>query len=195
MKELLDSSASEDLGADFKKALDEGWLPIREVARLTGVNAVTLRAWERRYGLIVPQRTPKGHRLFSSDHVQRIQTILTWLNRGVAVSQVKQLLDTPQAFSQPVENDWQRLRQTLLMAVTKLTERPLDDTINQAMALYPPRTCANNCCCRCWRNWSNAGKASSARRWNGYFFIRGCAANSVRASTITTVSYTPRPCC
>ncbi|KAB0487561.1 DNA-binding transcriptional regulator, MerR family [Pseudomonas reinekei] len=140
MKELLDSSASEDLGADFKKALDEGWLPIREVARLTGVNAVTLRAWERRYGLIVPQRTPKGHRLFSSDHVQRIQTILTWLNRGVAVSQVKQLLDTPQAFSQPVENDWQRLRQTLLMAVTKLTERPLDDTINQAMALYPPRT-------------------------------------------------------
>ncbi len=24
--------------------------PIREVSRLTGVNAVTLRAWERRYG-------------------------------------------------------------------------------------------------------------------------------------------------
>lgn len=140
MKEILDSSASEDLGADFKKALDEGWLPIREVARMTGVNAVTLRAWERRYGLIVPQRTPKGHRLFSSDHVQRIQTILTWLNRGVAVSQVKQLLDTPQALSQPVENDWQRLRQTLLIAVTRLTERPLDDTVNQAMALYPPRT-------------------------------------------------------
>ncbi|MBV4524250.1 MerR family transcriptional regulator [Pseudomonas sp. SWRI74] len=140
MKDLLDSSASEDFEADFKKALDEGWLPIREVARQTGVNAVTLRAWERRYGLIVPQRTPKGHRLFSAEHVQRIQTILTWLNRGVAVSQVKQLLDTPQAFSQPVENDWQRLRHTLLLAVTKLTERALDDTVNQAMALYPPRT-------------------------------------------------------
>lgn len=140
MKESLDSSASEDLGADFKKALDEGWLPIREVARQTGVNAVTLRAWERRYGLIVPQRTPKGHRLFSAEHVQRIQTILTWLNRGVAVSQVKQLLDTPQAFTDSVENDWQQLRQTLLNAVTQLTERPLDDTVNQAMALYPPRT-------------------------------------------------------
>jgi DNA-binding transcriptional MerR regulator len=140
MKDLLDSSASEDLGVDFKKALDEGWLPIREVARQTGVNAVTLRAWERRYGLIVPQRTPKGHRLFSNEHIQRIQTILTWLNRGVAVSQVKQLLDTPQAFSQPVENDWQPLRHSLLLAVTKLTERPLDDTVNQAMALYPPRT-------------------------------------------------------
>ena len=28
-------------------------------ARITGVNAVTLRAWERRYGLIVPHRTAK----------------------------------------------------------------------------------------------------------------------------------------
>jgi DNA-binding transcriptional MerR regulator len=140
MKPSLDSSASEEFGADFKKALDAGWLPIREVARQTGVNAVTLRAWERRYGLIVPQRTPKGHRLFSAEHVQRIFTILTWINRGVAVSQVKQLLDTPQAFSELVENDWQVLRHTLFTAVTQLTERTLDDTVNQAMALYPPRT-------------------------------------------------------
>ena len=140
MKIPLDTSAREDLGDDFKKALDEGWLPIREVARQTGVNAVTLRAWERRYGLIVPQRTPKGHRLFSAEHVQRILTILTWLNRGVAVSQVKQLLDTPQAFSESVENEWQVLCNTLLQAVTSLNERSLDDTVNQAIALYPPRT-------------------------------------------------------
>ena len=32
------------------------------------------------------------------------------------------------------------LRQTLLHAVTQLSERTLDDTVNQAMALYPPRT-------------------------------------------------------
>lgn len=49
---------------DYSQALAEGWLPIREVSRITGVNAVTLRAWERRYGLIVPHRTAKGHRLF-----------------------------------------------------------------------------------------------------------------------------------
>ncbi|MDF9775088.1 MerR family transcriptional regulator [Pseudomonas baetica] len=140
MKKTLDTSAREDLGDDFKKALDEGWLPIREVARQTGVNAVTLRAWERRYGLIVPQRTPKGHRLFSADHVQRIQTILTWLNRGVAVSQVKPLLDTPQTFSKSVDNDWHALLQMLLQAVRGLQERSLDDSVNQAMALYPPRT-------------------------------------------------------
>lgn len=129
-----------DPGEDFARALEQGWLPIREVARQTGVNAVTLRAWERRYGLIVPQRTPKGHRLFSADHVQRIHTILTWLNRGVPVSQVKSLLDTATPADTPVENEWHNRRQTLLQAISELAERRVDDAFNQAMALYPPRT-------------------------------------------------------
>jgi DNA-binding transcriptional MerR regulator len=102
---------------------------------------VTLRAWERRYGLIVPQRTPKGHRLFSAEHVQRIHTILTWLNRGVPVSQVKSLIDTAQATSEPpVENEWHNRRQHLVQAISELAERRVDDAFNQAMALYPPRT-------------------------------------------------------
>lgn len=134
------STAHSPASPDYDQALEQGWLPIREVSRLTGVNPVTLRAWERRYGLIVPHRTAKGHRLFSSEHVQRIQDILTWLNRGVAVSQVKPLLDNLQPQNLPPENDWQRLRQTLLQAVSQLAERRIDDTFNQAMSLYPPRT-------------------------------------------------------
>ncbi|TFY86965.1 MerR family transcriptional regulator [Pseudomonas kairouanensis] len=128
------------LQEDISQALEEGWLPIREVARQTGVNAVTLRAWERRYGLIVPQRTPKGHRLFNAEHVQRIHTILTWLNRGVPVSQVKGLIDSAQPMPDAVENEWHTLRQTLIQAIGELAERRVDDAFNQAMALYPPRT-------------------------------------------------------
>lgn len=135
-----DDSRPEPDSADYLLALEQGWLPIREVARQTGVNAVTLRAWERRYGLVVPQRTPKGHRLYSAAHVQRILAILTWLNRGVSVSQVKQLLDTPLPATNDPENDWDNLRQTLLQAISQLAERKVDETFNQAMALYPPRT-------------------------------------------------------
>ncbi|MEX5590846.1 MerR family transcriptional regulator, partial [Pseudomonas urmiensis] len=58
--------------------------PIREVSRLTGVNAVTLRAWERRYGLIQPTRTDSGHRLYSHADIDDIRRILGWLERGVA---------------------------------------------------------------------------------------------------------------
>ncbi|MES2821066.1 MAG: MerR family transcriptional regulator [Pseudomonadota bacterium] len=115
-------------------------LPIRDVARSTGVNAVTLRAWERRYGLIVPHRTPKGHRLYSQEHVARIQAILTWLNRGVSVSQVKALLDTRQPSSQSADNGWDELRQHLLQAIVDQAERRLDEGFNRALSLYPPRT-------------------------------------------------------
>ncbi|RZA22514.1 MAG: MerR family transcriptional regulator, partial [Proteobacteria bacterium] len=112
------------------------WLPIREVTRQTGVHPVTLRAWERRYGLIVPHRTAKGHRLYDSAQIARIHHVLTWLNRGVAVSQVKQLLDAPRDARPQVQSDWQQLRQTLIQAITDMAERQLDDLFNQAMALY-----------------------------------------------------------
>ncbi|MGH8462725.1 MAG: MerR family transcriptional regulator, partial [Pseudomonas sp.] len=116
-------------------------LPIREVTRMTGVNPVTLRAWERRYGLIVPQRTGKGHRLYSREDIERIQQILRWLNHGIAVSQVGALLDS--APSEPTAspgNDWTLLRQHLLEAVHDLAQRRLDPLLNQAISLYPVAT-------------------------------------------------------
>ncbi len=120
--------------------LEPGWWPIRDVARLTGVNPVTLRAWERRYGLIVPRRTAKGHRLYDDGHVQRIRDILIWLSRGVAVSQIKQLL-TAGPESAPVEqNLWVNLQDELLAAIERLDERQLDDAFNRALTVYPPRT-------------------------------------------------------
>lgn len=125
---------------DDESGIAEDWLPIREVARQTGVNAVTLRAWERRYGLIVPHRTPKGHRLYSDAHVQRVMTILTWLNRGVSVSQVKNLIDSRQPDTAAPASDWEVLKQNLTKAIAELAERRLDDLFNQAMSLYPPRT-------------------------------------------------------
>ena len=121
-------------------AAEGNWLPIREVARQTGVNAVTLRAWERRYGLIVPHRTAKGHRLYSHEHVLRVMNILTWLNRGVSVSQVKNLIDSRQPDTGIAGNDWDDLRQNLIKSIADLAERRVDDLFNQAMSLYPPRT-------------------------------------------------------
>jgi MerR family transcriptional regulator, light-induced transcriptional regulator len=70
----------------------EQMFPIREVARLTGVNPVTLRAWERRYGLIQPTRTESGHRLYSMTDIERVHSILGWIGRGVAVSKVGRIL-------------------------------------------------------------------------------------------------------
>jgi DNA-binding transcriptional MerR regulator len=131
-----------DLAAEQNspQEVPEGWLPIREVARQTGVNPVTLRAWERRYGLIVPQRTPKGHRLYSDEQVLKIQAILAWLDRGVAVSQVGDLLKACEPPAATPGNQWLIERQRLAQAISLLNERQLDEAFNANLALYPPRT-------------------------------------------------------
>jgi DNA-binding transcriptional MerR regulator len=124
---------------DSSSLLADG-LPIRLVARQTGVNPVTLRAWERRYGLIVPQRTAKGHRLYSPAQVVKIQEILAWLDRGVAVSQVGDLLKACEPTELCSDNQWLNERQHLAQAIDLLNERQLDEAFNHNLALYPPRT-------------------------------------------------------
>lgn len=75
-----------------RQLAQEELFPIREVARLTGVNPVTLRAWERRYGMILPTRTDSGHRLYSMTDIETVRSILSWIERGVAVSKVGKIL-------------------------------------------------------------------------------------------------------
>jgi DNA-binding transcriptional MerR regulator len=123
---------------DYPSALAQGYLPIREVARNTGVNPVTLRAWERRYGLVVPLRTAKGHRLYAPEQVQRIQQVLTWLNRGVAVGQVRELLDRSEPPEAAPSGVWNELRQAMLQSIARQAERSLDEAFNRAQSLYPP---------------------------------------------------------
>ncbi|MFJ4348329.1 MerR family transcriptional regulator [Pseudomonas sp. NPDC089401] len=118
--------------------LSETLLPIGELARRTGVNPVTLRAWERRYGLLKPQRTAKGHRLYAQDQIERVEAILTWLSRGASVGQVRELLDQP-ASAAP-QGDWQLRQLQLTEAIGNLAQRTLDQQLNQVMALYPAVT-------------------------------------------------------
>ncbi len=65
---------------------------IREVSLITGVKPVTLRAWQRRYNLLQPQRTATGHRLFSEHDIKAIQQIQGWLSKGVPIGKVAALL-------------------------------------------------------------------------------------------------------
>ncbi|MEE4380192.1 MAG: MerR family transcriptional regulator [Candidatus Competibacteraceae bacterium] len=120
----------------------DGLLPIRTVSNLTGVNPVTLRAWERRYGLIKPIRTPKGHRLYALNDVDLINQIVNLLNNGMSISQVGQVLHQDQ---QPVEvlqdqqeyDPWTGYRQRLVQAIGLFDERILNQIYTEALSLYP----------------------------------------------------------
>ncbi|MFM5170577.1 MerR family transcriptional regulator [Aeromonas veronii] len=124
-----------DLPQEVAPLADEGIYPIREVSRLTGVNAVTLRAWQRRYGLVQPARTEKGHRLYSEQDIRQIGEILSWLERGVSIGQVKGLLSEPQA--QPVSDHWQQTLEQFSQALLAFNQRKAEAELNDLLASYP----------------------------------------------------------
>ena len=113
--------------------LSDTLLPIREVSRVTGVNAVTLRAWERRYGLVTPHRTLKGHRLYTEENVRQIQDILTWLGRGVAVGQVKELLHAPLSLKNNPDDTEHDLQQRFADALLAFDTPAVESLFSQAM--------------------------------------------------------------
>ena len=80
---------------------------IGEVAQLCDINPVTLRAWQRRYALLKPQRTDGGHRLFNDADIDRSREIQRWIETGVQVSKVKNLLSER-------DNGWQEQQETAL---------------------------------------------------------------------------------
>jgi DNA-binding transcriptional MerR regulator len=123
----------------------EELFPIREVARLTGVNPVTLRAWERRYGLIQPIRTESGHRLYSLTDIDRVRNILGWIERGVAVSKVGKILaktEPLKALAQIIPNelvqaDYAQWQQQVQAAVNAFDEVQLEQVYGQIFSTYP----------------------------------------------------------
>ncbi len=61
------------------------------VLRETGINADTLRAWERRYNLPQPERTEGGHRLYSEHDVEVIKWLMRQQTRGMRIGQAVKL--------------------------------------------------------------------------------------------------------
>jgi len=114
-------------------------LPIRTIASLTGVNAVTLRAWERRYGLIRPLRTPKGHRMYTPQHVELIRRVLALVERGVPISRVGDLLEaeTAQREAAPARGPWRDYVDRMSAAIARFDEPELDRVYDEALSVHP----------------------------------------------------------
>jgi len=119
--------------------------PIRTVSSLTGVNAITLRAWERRYGLIKPIRTAKGHRLYTQENIDMINKVVDLLAKGIPISQVSHTLAQRQ---EPVEaqisDTWRDYLNQMTSAIRIFDEDALEDIYNRVLALYPIDVVTNN---------------------------------------------------
>lgn len=99
---------------------------IKKVAELTGVPEHTLRAWERRYGLVEPTRSASGYRLYDEAAIAAIRRMSDLVREGWAPRRAAAEI----ARRNGAEHDGARARQDLLSAARRLdaetVERILD---------------------------------------------------------------------
>jgi MerR family transcriptional regulator, light-induced transcriptional regulator len=68
--------------------------PIQVVARRTGLSADVIRAWERRYRAVSPERTQIGRRLYSDHDIDRLTLLRRAIHAGRRIGDVARLSHT-----------------------------------------------------------------------------------------------------
>ena len=71
--------------------MNEGHLRIGELSRRVGVSPELLRAWEFRYGLLQPTRSPGGFRLYSDADEERIRRMRDYQDQGLSAAEAARL--------------------------------------------------------------------------------------------------------
>lgn len=67
---------------------------IKEAALRAGVTIPLLRAWERRYGIVRPVRTPAGYRLYDEPAIDRVRAMRRLIDDGWSASQAASRIET-----------------------------------------------------------------------------------------------------
>jgi DNA-binding transcriptional MerR regulator len=114
--------------------------PIRVLSELSGVPATTLRAWERRYGLLKPKRTPKGHRLYDNADLETVRQVIQLLEENHPISKAAGILrdGAPEIHGgNGIASSWGGLRKRMLRAIEAFDNIRLDAAYNEALAIYP----------------------------------------------------------
>jgi DNA-binding transcriptional MerR regulator len=69
---------------------------IKQAAARTGLSIPTIRAWERRYGVVSPERTPAGYRLYDDEAIERLGAMRALVeSEGWRPSQAAERIATP----------------------------------------------------------------------------------------------------
>lgn len=115
----------------------KGKYRIQTVAEMTGVPAATLRAWERRYGIPVPERSNSSYRLFSDHDVASIRRLKELCDTGMAPAEAAKLvLRIEEASNTPVEGDpYTRACESIVRAVVDFDPQALEQSVRAAMFL------------------------------------------------------------
>ena len=119
---------------------------IHVAAERSGVRVELIRAWERRYGVVVPRRTPSGYRVYTERDVALLRRLKQLTEQGVAIGDAVGML--PQLLAEldagvspspapapPEASHWQ---EAILEAAAEVDPRRVSDTLDRMLAVLPP---------------------------------------------------------
>lgn len=139
----LDVRVLEDLGRTVMAYVDARpnapteearGLNIAAVARRTGIASDTLRKWERRYGVLRPNRTTGGQRRYDDSDVARVEWLRDRLAEGLRISEAAALLDPAGEIAVASAGE---LRDALVEAAHAGDPVVLASLVEQAFTLHP----------------------------------------------------------
>jgi methanogenic corrinoid protein MtbC1 len=134
-------SSMETRSAQFnpKSASDVPLYNIQAVAAATGVPSITLRSWERRYGVPEPKRDPKGYRLYSDRDIAVTRWLRERVQDGVGISRAVNLLHVLEQRDLSVPRtstlDFPSLQTKLLDAVECMDEVAVGRVVAEGLAI------------------------------------------------------------
>ena len=108
-------------------------LRIGEFARRVGVSPEVLRAWERRYGLLQPVRSPGGFRLYTSEDAERVARMRRGIGEGLSAAEAAQAaLQT----ARPSDGLLHDAAARLLAAIHDYDEAAVHAILDQSLAAF-----------------------------------------------------------
>jgi MerR family transcriptional regulator, light-induced transcriptional regulator len=115
----------------------EGHLRVGELSRRVGVSPELLRAWELRYGLLEPSRSPGGFRLYSSVDEERIKRMRAFQTQGFSAAEAARLaLESTAAADTPVGDGAVALdRDPLAQALERFDEPTAQEAFDRALSV------------------------------------------------------------
>ncbi|HSK11796.1 MAG TPA: MerR family transcriptional regulator [Phnomibacter sp.] len=112
---------------------------IKDMERLSGIKAHTLRVWEQRYGIIKPQRDPGKHRHYNNDDLKKLLRVAHLYDQGYKISHICKLgIHEINDIIQPVHSPAEAKKKAMLILTEAIVDfdeatmhRHLDQLIRQ----------------------------------------------------------------
>jgi DNA-binding transcriptional MerR regulator/methylmalonyl-CoA mutase cobalamin-binding subunit len=118
---------------------------IKQAAQRTGVPEASLRAWERRYGVVTPQRTESGYRMYDERALATLSSMRELVDQGwsPAAAAARLTEQPPAPAGQPEHAEAAALTSAFLDAAATVDPVALEGTLDRAFALGAFETVAD----------------------------------------------------